>query len=298
MMCRRIKLWTTVAMALLCLPVGAGAQVCAYAAVNGSCTLTLDRINPVGPPTIYVRRGSHVTVLVTHPLPFEHLTVNEKSAATQLPADQFRNEFTDITTALGGLEIAGGPGAAAAAAAAVPEAIAPGAPPVCPEHPSTLAQFRQCQADIATPLGDALKVRSITDPPNPTLNFGTWVYSRLCSIHKLFMPFQSSALTPDNPTMVCSDLPPGITPLNVPKTGPDLDTWKIDFEVGSDVVANFTTAHLKGWDDKIAGLDADLANAKKAGTILPGDYVTLNAAQQVLHGAADTAAGIRLRCKD
>ncbi len=281
------------AVALFCLPtaVHAQAQACAYAAINGSCTLNLDRMNPVAPPTIYVRRGSHVTVLVTNPLPFEHLTVDEKSAVIQLPADQFRNEFTDITTALGGLEIIHG---AAAPAAAEP---LPAQPLVCPEHPSTLPQFKQCQSGIATALEDALKVRTVTDPPDPALNFGTWVYSRLCSVRKLFLPLQSSALTPDNPTKVCSDLRPGITPLNVPKNGPDMEAWKVDFTAGSDVVTNFVTAHLKGWNDKIAGLDADLADAKKARTISAGDYVTLNATQQVLHGAADTAAGYQTKMK-
>lgn len=299
MISRWIKFWMMAAMALLCLPVSARAQgSCAYAAVNGSCTLTLDRLNPVAPPTIFVRRGGLVKILVKHPLPFEHLTIDEKSAAIQLAPDQFKNGFADITAALGGLAIINGPAPAIAPGGppGAPAAPPPPPPVVCPVHPATLAEFKQCQSDIAKPLGDALKVGSIDDPADPPLNFGTWVYSRLCSIHNLFMPLQSAALTPQSQILVCRDLPAGITPLNVPKDGGELDVWETQFDAHNDVLTSTKVLldgtpglHLPGLNDKIAGLDADLAGAKKIGTITAGDYVTLNAGQQVLHGGADTA---------
>jgi hypothetical protein len=134
------------------------------------------------------------------------------------------------------------------------------------------------------------------------MNFGTWVYSRLCSIHKLFMPLQSAAVSPDNPTMVCRDLPPDITALNIPMDGSQMNVWKSSFAEGSNVVTTMKDLlegipknHLPGWNDEIAGLDADLAGARRNHTISPSDYVTLNAAQQVLHSAADTAAGYQAK---
>jgi hypothetical protein len=281
----RKTLWMIALTLLICLPHGARAASCAYAAVNGSCTLTLDRRNPLIPPTIYLRRGSQLTVVVANPLPFERLTLHEKSATAQLPPDQFRNGFTDITTALGGLEIIHIPGAPAAAA---PE-FAP-APSLCPDYPVTLQQFKECQSDIATPLKGALTIRSQSDPTHSPLNFGTWVYSRLCSLRELFLPLPSSAVTPDDTVAVCRDLPSDVVPLSVPQDVAQMTKWKHDFIMGSDVVTGFPT-QLDGWNKRIAKLDVELADARKTRAISAGDYVTLNAAQQTLHSAADLAKG-------
>jgi hypothetical protein len=116
-----VNLCITAAMAFYCVPPAARGQsnTCAYSGINGDCALTLDRQNPIAPPTIYVRHGKKVTVTVTNPLPFEHLSMDLKAAAEQVPVDQFANAFQSITTALGGLEIISGP---------APAAAAPGAP--------------------------------------------------------------------------------------------------------------------------------------------------------------------------
>jgi len=42
-----------------------------YIALNGSCTITLNRLHSVSTPTIYARRGSTITVIVLNPSPFE-----------------------------------------------------------------------------------------------------------------------------------------------------------------------------------------------------------------------------------
>jgi hypothetical protein len=82
-----VNFWMTAAMAAACAPAVAHAQskTCAYSAVNGDCALTLDRRNPIAPPTIYIRHGKTVTVTVTNPLPFEHLNMDLKAAAEQVP---------------------------------------------------------------------------------------------------------------------------------------------------------------------------------------------------------------------
>jgi hypothetical protein len=302
-----MSLWMTAAIALLCLPVGAHAQACAYAAVNGNCLLKLDRLNPVAPPTIYVRRGSHVTVLVTHPLPFEHLMMDLKSSAAQLPADQFRNGFTDITTALGGLEIIGGG----------PLAIEGGPtqlPPVCPDHTTSKNEIKDCQAKLkqylTTNMKLNLKKAGQAPPqtprpeseaaegakPEPSLNFGTWVYSRLCWVRSLFIPLppsgvsipqQSGGSIPVAQAHVCKDLPDGAAPPDISEAENDWTNWVDKFSDGSTDQLKFSPDSL---EKTIDSLDADIADAKKARTISAGEYVTMNAGEQALHSALDTAA--------
>src|ERR1700730_15380107 len=79
---------------------------CSYTAENGKCQLTINRTNPVTPPTIYVKRGCSVTVSVSDTSPFEDLTLDWKSSTIIIPPDTFQNllsalsgnvgKFTDI----------------------------------------------------------------------------------------------------------------------------------------------------------------------------------------------------------
>jgi hypothetical protein len=62
-------------------------KFCSYTAINGDCTLILHRTAPLVPPTIYVQHGHTVTVRVPDPLPFEHLTIDLKSASELVPQD-------------------------------------------------------------------------------------------------------------------------------------------------------------------------------------------------------------------
>jgi hypothetical protein len=279
---------------------------CAFAAVNGNCTLTLDRLHPVAPPVIYVRRGKQVTVRVTSALPFEHLTLERKAAAEQLPADQFRNGFADITAALGALIFTGPPGGGGGGGGRAPIEVVPDQQNngvLCaPSGPTVAELLKSRQCVLANDMKIRTQVRKTADPPDPNLNFGTWVYSRLCSIRNLFMPLAAGELTPDAPVTVCRDLPRDITPLSVPKNVGEMVEWKNSFAAGDGVIKDMRDflegtdtgkppKHVpdSGWEDRLADLDADLAVAKKGGAITAGDYVTLKAGQQLLHGADDSA---------
>lgn len=279
-----VNVWITSALLLSCLSAASLAQstTCAYSALNGDCTLVLDRQNPIAPPTIYVRHGSKVTVTVKSQLPFEHLNMNLKAAAEQVPVDQFANAFQGITGVLGGLEIVATRPAAAAAIAATP----------CPQ-PATAANIQACQTDVAKQLETALKVhdKSSTDPTN----FATWIYARLCSIRTLFNPLPSSAVTPNATPAVCGDLPANEPAQPMPTTGSALNDWKIKFNDGSDVLKQFPPDEVK---KKMDALDVEIADAKKAGTITAGEFVTINGNQQALHAALDTGTSYKQKLLD
>jgi hypothetical protein len=69
---------------------------CSYTTLNGNCTVTLDRLNPTTPPTIYARRGSTVTVMVQDTSPLEDLTLNLKGTTSTVPIDAFQAGFASI----------------------------------------------------------------------------------------------------------------------------------------------------------------------------------------------------------
>jgi len=281
-----VNLCITAALAFSCVPSAARGQsnTCAYSGINGDCALTLDRQNPIAPPTIYVRHGKKVTVTVTNPLPFEHLSMDLKAAAEQVPVDQFANAFQSITTALGGLEIISGP---------APAAVAPGAPPPpCPQ-PLPAASIQSCQADVASQLKAALQVHEKST--NEPANFATWIYARLCWVRTLFNPLSSSAVTPNAVPAVCRDLPPNQPVEPMPTTGAALIDWKNKFNDGSEVLNQFPPDEVKR---KIDALDVEIADAKKAGTITAGGFVTINASQQALHAALDAGTSYQQKMSD
>lgn len=80
---------------------------CSYVATNGRCSISIDRMNPVTPPTIYVKRGCPVTVEVTHSTALEDLTLDWKSSTTVVPPDTFQSGFSSLTTNLGKLTLIG-----------------------------------------------------------------------------------------------------------------------------------------------------------------------------------------------
>jgi hypothetical protein len=67
---------------------GSLAQECSNENVNGDCTVTVDRSYPVTLPTIQVRPGKRIRVVVVHPLPFESLTLDFQSALGVAGTDQ------------------------------------------------------------------------------------------------------------------------------------------------------------------------------------------------------------------
>jgi hypothetical protein len=74
---------------------------CSYAATNGNCKMSINRMNAVTPPTIYVKRGCSVKVIVTNPSPLEVLTLDWKSSATVIPPDTFQTAFGALSGNLG-----------------------------------------------------------------------------------------------------------------------------------------------------------------------------------------------------
>ena len=95
---------------------------CSYTTTNGNCTISIDRMKPVTPPTIYVHRGCSVTVNVTKPSPFENLTLDWKSSTNVIPPDVFQTVLTAVTPNLAKLTVIGSIQAGAEAKAAAENA--------------------------------------------------------------------------------------------------------------------------------------------------------------------------------
>jgi hypothetical protein len=75
-------------------------KACSLTGVNGNCTIIVDRMRAATPPTIYVRRGSIVTLKVINPSPLEKLELDETSINTQIPIDSVQ-ALAPLLTGLG-----------------------------------------------------------------------------------------------------------------------------------------------------------------------------------------------------
>jgi hypothetical protein len=75
-------------------------NACSLTGVNGACTIIVDRMRAATPPTIYVRRGSVVTLKVINPSPLEKLELDETSINTQIPIDSVQ-ALAPLLTQLG-----------------------------------------------------------------------------------------------------------------------------------------------------------------------------------------------------
>lgn len=62
--------------------------VCSTEKVNGDCFVNIDRKYPITMPTFKLHRGSHITVCVFHPVPFEMLTLDPGPASAYQGSDQ------------------------------------------------------------------------------------------------------------------------------------------------------------------------------------------------------------------
>lgn len=80
-----------------CLDLPVKQQTCSANGINRNCDLFIDRLRPVAPPTVYLRRGDTVTVHVINATPFETLSLDFKTAGDTTPPDQFANEFSSIS---------------------------------------------------------------------------------------------------------------------------------------------------------------------------------------------------------
>lgn len=75
-------------------------KACSLTGVNGNCTIIVDRMRAATPPTIYVRRGSTVTLKVINSSPLEKLELDETSINTQIPIDSVQ-ALAPLLTQLG-----------------------------------------------------------------------------------------------------------------------------------------------------------------------------------------------------
>jgi hypothetical protein len=75
-------------------------KACSLTGVNGSCTIIVDRMRAATPPTVYVRRGSTVTLKVINPSSLEKLELDETSINTQIPIDSVQ-ALAPLLTQLG-----------------------------------------------------------------------------------------------------------------------------------------------------------------------------------------------------
>jgi hypothetical protein len=140
---------------------------CSYTALNPTCYIVLDRLHPLTPPTIYMRRNHLVYLVIYDASPFESVTLDLNSATAQVQPDQFYNGFTALTGALAGFQVTQFEAAAAASPHAAP-------PP--PSASDILAQQNQILADMK---------QDFLAPAHPALD----------SIHTVLKPL---------PTDVCS----------------------------------------------------------------------------------------------
>jgi len=74
---------------------------CSYTALNGRCTITINRLSPVTPPTIYAKPNAVITVHVTNPSPLEQLSLDWKSTTAVVPPDVISAVFSGISGNLG-----------------------------------------------------------------------------------------------------------------------------------------------------------------------------------------------------
>lgn len=80
---------------------------CSYTTTNNSCKVTINRMHPSTPPTIYVKPACSVYVVVQNLYPIERLTLDWKSSTIVIPTDTFRAAFAAVSPALGSLSVVG-----------------------------------------------------------------------------------------------------------------------------------------------------------------------------------------------
>ena len=96
-----------VAQTYLCGPPETVAKPCSYTAMNQDCDLLVDRLRPLTPPTIYLRRDRTVTVHIAHVSPFEQLSMDLKSATSVTPPDAFSAILGGLSPTLGKFSFVG-----------------------------------------------------------------------------------------------------------------------------------------------------------------------------------------------
>jgi len=80
---------------------------CSANITNKSCTIVVDRLRVLTPPTLNVRSDQPVKVTVRDISPFETLTLDWKSAAEVVPPDTFQTAFNGISANIAKITAAG-----------------------------------------------------------------------------------------------------------------------------------------------------------------------------------------------
>lgn len=82
-------------------------NTCSYTGLNSGCTITVDRVRPITPPTIYARKGSVITMRVINLSPFESLTADITVAKVVVQPDVFQALMNSQAGNLGKLTVLG-----------------------------------------------------------------------------------------------------------------------------------------------------------------------------------------------
>jgi len=239
---------------------------CSYSALNGNCTITINRLHPVAPPTIYARRGSRITVIVLNPSPFEDLSLDSKSDVANPALDAFSNGFSDLTTALTGFAIVSPEAAKAASPPNAAQFTIENPKPVPSAYESLLTDQKNLQDDLkrftdSKDYSDALKGVSIA----------------LQQIHLVELPL---------PVSTCE-----VTSRELLRPWLNANDWRttvlarLNAAIYDKQMATFKGG-LQSIQDQIASLAPSLS---------PNQLAILNANQQQLGGALGTLSQIQLK---
>ena len=125
-------------------------KLCSYAVLNGDCTITIDRLNPITPPTIYASPSAKITVAVINPSAYENLTLDWKSTTAVVPPDTFSTVLSALTGNLGKITVSRVPG------------LARGAAEISEEQDELLQEIRG-PLDTAKPALD--RIQLVLEPP-------------------------------------------------------------------------------------------------------------------------------------
>lgn len=72
-------------------------STCSFTSINGNCQVNVDRANAITLPTIYMKPGSSLTVVVYNATPLETLTLDLSSYTSALRPDVFQTIFNSLT---------------------------------------------------------------------------------------------------------------------------------------------------------------------------------------------------------
>jgi hypothetical protein len=148
----------------LCVNVQLAANLCSSTAMNGNCTLIIDRLNPTTPPLINAKRGSIITVTVLNPSPFEDLTLDLSSVTAQVPADQFSTAFSAISAIAGKITVIG------VSSPLRLMAVHPGITEISKNQKNLLDAL---QAPLAKAKDSLFQIKAAMQPPPGDVCFGT-----------------------------------------------------------------------------------------------------------------------------